>query len=174
MTARCRPFAEGTRRVDGGLSTKPRRPLLLSAAPWRRWADVEGLGRRRGRCTAPIDAPQLWAKLAMILIAILWLVFLDGALDRARVHGPPIGEISKRLFLFLALLFLAGCVSYPPALTPTKGQGAAQQDADARECDHQVHGVFRSVTMGWTTAWSDKEREEYVACMQAKGYTRTR
>ena len=25
--------------------------------------------------------------------------------------------------------------------------------------------------MGWATAWSEKERDGYVACMQAKGYT---
>jgi hypothetical protein len=79
-----------------------------------------------------------------------------------------------RLFLFLALLFLAGCVSYPPALTPAKGQSAAQQNDDALDCDHQVHGTGRLLTMGVLTAWSDKERDEYVACMQAKGYTPTR
>lgn len=79
-----------------------------------------------------------------------------------------------RLFLFLALLFLGGCVSYPPALTPMKGQSAAQQDADARECDHVVHSAARALGTGLLTAWSEHERDEYVACMQAKGYTATK
>lgn len=42
---------------------------------------------------------------------------------------------------------------------------------NARECDHQVHSGVRSLTMGLATAWSEKERDAYVACMQAKGYT---
>jgi len=59
----------------------------------------------------------------------------------------------------------------PAHLSPAKGQNAAQQDFDARECDHQVHSAGRSMLIGWATAWSDKERDAYVACMQAKGYT---
>lgn len=35
----------------------------------------------------------------------------------------------------------------------------------------QVHSAGRSMLMGWAIAWSDKERDAYVACMQAKGYT---
>src|SRR5207245_34245 len=73
--------------------------------------------------------------------------------------------------LAAVILTLGGCMSYPPALSPGKGQTAAQQDDDARECDHQVHSGARSLTMGLATAWSEKERADYVACMQGKGYT---
>jgi hypothetical protein len=72
--------------------------------------------------------------------------------------------------LFLAM-FLTGCTSYPPALTPARGQTAAQQEADAKDCDHQVHSAARSMFMGAVTAWSAEERDKYVACMQGKGYT---
>ena len=72
--------------------------------------------------------------------------------------------------LTLALV-LAGCVSYPPALSPTKDQTAAQQTTDAKACDHEVHGPARLMTMDVFTAWSSEERDKYVACMQRKGYT---
>lgn len=80
---------------------------------------------------------------------------------------------STRIACTLAVLMLAfgGCTSYPPALSPAKRQTAVQQDIDARECDHQVHSAARSMFMGMLTAWSEKERDDYVACMQAKGYT---
>ena len=71
----------------------------------------------------------------------------------------------------VVMLVLGGCMSYRPALSPAKGQNAAQQDFDARECDHQVHNAGRSMLMGWATAWSDKERDDDVASMHAKGYT---
>lgn len=71
----------------------------------------------------------------------------------------------------LAVLAFGGCMSYPPALSPAKGQTATQQDADARECDHQVHSAGSQLVTGVFTAWSEKERDGYVACMQAKGYT---
>jgi hypothetical protein len=74
-------------------------------------------------------------------------------------------------WLSAALMVLGGCMRYPPTLSPAKGQTAAQQDEDARDCDHQVHSGARSLTMGLATAWSEKERDAYVTCMQAKGYT---
>jgi starvation-inducible outer membrane lipoprotein len=70
----------------------------------------------------------------------------------------------------LLTLFLAGCTSYPPALAPSRGQTAAQQEADAKDCDHQVHSAGRSMVVGMFTAWSTEERDKYVACMQGKGY----
>lgn len=80
----------------------------------------------------------------------------------------------KRTWIMLALVSsLAGCASYPPALSPMKGQTAAQQEADAKDCDHQVHSAARSMFIGAFTAWSEKERDDYVACMKVKGYTRT-
>ena len=71
----------------------------------------------------------------------------------------------------VVMLALGGCMSYPPALSPAKEQNAAQQDFDARECDHQVHSAASQLVTGMFTAWSEKERDGYVACMQAKGYT---
>jgi hypothetical protein len=71
--------------------------------------------------------------------------------------------------LFLA--FLAGCTSYPPTLAPARGQTAAQQETDTKDCDHQVHGTTRSMVAGMFTAWSTEEGDKYVACMQGKGYT---
>jgi hypothetical protein len=68
-------------------------------------------------------------------------------------------------------ILLTACTSYPPTLAPARGQTAAQQDTDARECDHQVHSAGRSMFIGMFTAWSEKQRDDYVACMQAKGYT---
>jgi hypothetical protein len=44
------------------------------------------------------------------------------------------------LVLVIGVL-VAGYMSYPPALTATRAQSAAQQDADARDCDHQVHSA---------------------------------
>jgi HPt (histidine-containing phosphotransfer) domain-containing protein len=70
----------------------------------------------------------------------------------------------------LALLVTA-CTSYPPPLAPARGQTAVQQEADAKDCDHQVHSAARSMTVGAFTAWSTEERDKYVACMQGKGYT---
>lgn len=78
----------------------------------------------------------------------------------------------KRTWCAVALaLSLSGCASYPQALSPAKGQTAAQQEADAKDCDHQVHSAARSMFAGVFTAWSEKERDDYVACMKAKGYT---
>jgi len=76
-------------------------------------------------------------------------------------------------FAPLALLVsvLAGCAHYPPPLAPAKGQSAAQQDTDARECDRQVHSAGSTFITGAFTAWSEKERDGYVACMQGRGYT---
>lgn len=77
-----------------------------------------------------------------------------------------------RTVLALALVFsLGGCASYPPPLSPMKGQTAAQQEADAKDCDHQVHSAGRAMFIGMFTAWSEKERDDYVACMKGKGYT---
>ncbi len=77
-----------------------------------------------------------------------------------------------RTAILIALtLSLAGCVSYPPPLSPMKGQTAAQQEADAKDCDHQVHSAGRAMLRGAFTAWSEKERDDYVACMKGKGYT---
>jgi hypothetical protein len=72
--------------------------------------------------------------------------------------------------LSIALL-LTACTSYPPPLSPARGQTAAQQEADAKDCDHQVHSAARSMFVGAFTAWSTEERDKYVACMQGKGYT---
>ena len=72
---------------------------------------------------------------------------------------------------FALALLVVGCVSYPPALSPTRGQTADQQMTDAKDCDHEVHGPVRIVTMDFFTAWSAAERDNYVACMQRKGYT---
>ena len=71
--------------------------------------------------------------------------------------------------LSIAML-LTACTSYPPALAPARGQTAAQQEADAKDCDHQVHSAARSMFVGAFTAWSAEERDKYVACMQGKGY----
>lgn len=68
-------------------------------------------------------------------------------------------------------LMLSACTSYPPPLSPMKGQTAAQQETDAKDCDHQVHSAARSLFIGAVTAWSEKERDDYVACMKGKGYT---
>jgi starvation-inducible outer membrane lipoprotein len=72
--------------------------------------------------------------------------------------------------LSIALL-LTACTSYPPPLAPARGQTAAQQEADAKDCDHQVHSAARAMFVGAFTAWSTEERDKYVACMQGKGYT---
>jgi starvation-inducible outer membrane lipoprotein len=71
--------------------------------------------------------------------------------------------------LLLAML-LTGCMTYPPALAPTRGQTAGKQE-DAKDCDHQVHSAGRSMFLGAFTAWSTEERDKYVACMRGKGYT---
>ena len=73
--------------------------------------------------------------------------------------------------LVLIASLLAGCVHYPPPLAPAKGQSATQQDTDARECDRQVHSAGSTFVTGALTAWSEKERDGYVACMQGRGYT---
>lgn len=67
-----------------------------------------------------------------------------------------------------------GVTSYPPPLNPTRGQTAAQQEADTKDCDDQVHSAARSMFVGAFTAWSTEERDKYVACMQGKGYTPTK
>ena len=74
----------------------------------------------------------------------------------------------------LPMLLLASCAHYPPPLNPTKGQTAAPQEADAKDCDHQVHSAGRSMFVGAFTAWSVEERDKYVACMPGKGYTVTK
>ncbi|MGH9892402.1 MAG: hypothetical protein ACREA0_10540 [bacterium] len=77
----------------------------------------------------------------------------------------------RTVLIVVATSLLAGCASYPPPLSPAKGQIAAQQEADAKECDHQVHSATRSMFMGALTTWSEKERDDYVACMKGRGYT---
>jgi len=72
--------------------------------------------------------------------------------------------------LSIAML-LTACTSYPPTLAPARGQTATQQEADAKDCDHQVHSAGRSMFVGMFTAWSTEERDAYVACMQGRGYT---
>lgn len=71
---------------------------------------------------------------------------------------------STRIVCMMAVVLaaLGGCASYPPAVSPAKGQNAGQQDFDARDCDRQVHSGI---------AWSEKERDDYVGCMQVRGYT---
>src|SRR5260370_38490832 len=88
----------------------------------------------------------------------------------------------------LLLALLSGCTSYPPALTPARGQTAAQQETDAKDCDHQVHSAargelrhrnspvvrrLRSCTRG-SAAWAlimasaaDSSREQ---CMNERGW----
>ena len=73
--------------------------------------------------------------------------------------------------LVLIVSLLAGCAHYPPPLAPSRGQSAAQQDNDARECDRQVHSGGSTFVTGVLTAWSEKERDGYVACMEGRGYT---
>jgi hypothetical protein len=73
--------------------------------------------------------------------------------------------------LVLIASLLAGCAHYPPPLSPGRGQSAAQQDTDARECDRQVHSGASTFVSGVFTAWSEKERDGYVTCMQSRGYT---
>jgi outer membrane biogenesis lipoprotein LolB len=68
-------------------------------------------------------------------------------------------------------LLLTACTLPAPA-GPSRGQTAAQQEADAKACDHQVHSAARSMFVGAFTAWSTEERGEYVACMQGKGTRR--
>jgi hypothetical protein len=79
----------------------------------------------------------------------------------------------KTLGIIFAIILLAGCARahYPPPLVPTRGQSAGQQDADARECDRQVHSAASQLWAGMLTAWSEKERDSYVTCMEGKGYT---
>ena len=73
--------------------------------------------------------------------------------------------------IVLAGILLAGCaMHYPPAFAPGRGQSAAQHDADARDCDRQVHSVGRNMLMGWANAWTEPERDGYLACMQGRGY----
>ena len=76
----------------------------------------------------------------------------------------------KTLAIVLVIVLLAGCVHYPPPLSPTRGQSSSQLDADARECDRQVHSAASQLVAGLFTAWSEKERDGYVACMQGRGY----
>lgn len=77
---------------------------------------------------------------------------------------------TRIVLMAVAASLLAGCASYPPTLSPVKDQTAAQQEADAKDCDHQVHSAARSMFVGVFTAWSEKERDDYVACMKGKGY----
>lgn len=81
------------------------------------------------------------------------------------------GRVMKPLWAVVATTFLfTGCVSYPPAFHVLKGQTIAQRDADERECALQTHSPARLLTVGILTAWSNAERDQYVACMLAKGY----
>ena len=79
------------------------------------------------------------------------------------------GTVLASLVLIVSLL--AGCAHYPPPLAPGRGQSAGQQDTDARECDREVHSGASTFVSGVFTAWSEKERDGYVACMQGRGYT---
>jgi len=81
------------------------------------------------------------------------------------MRGVVIGTVT------VTILMLSGCAHYPPTFSPARGQTTAQQEADARDCDRQVHGAGRTMTAGALTAWSEKERDEFVACMQGRGYT---
>jgi len=58
--------------------------------------------------------------------------------------------------------------------TPARGQSTAQLDVDQRDCDREVHSGARNLTVGVLTAWSEKERDGFIACMQARGYTADR
>jgi ABC-type phosphate transport system substrate-binding protein len=69
------------------------------------------------------------------------------------------------------IVSLAGCAHYPPPLAPAHSQSTTQQDTDARECDRQVHSAGSTFVTGVFTAWSEEERDRYVACVQARGYT---
>ncbi len=80
-------------------------------------------------------------------------------------------NLARIILVVAAGVLLSACTSYPPPLSPMKGQTAAQQEADAKDCDHQVHSAGRAMLIGAFTAWSDKERDDYVACMKGKGYT---
>jgi hypothetical protein len=82
--------------------------------------------------------------------------------DCLAVVGPIDRDAPRRVY------------NYPPALTPARGQTAAQQEVDAKDYDHQVHSAARSMFVGAFTAWSTEERDKYVACMQGKGYTPTK
>lgn len=75
----------------------------------------------------------------------------------------------KLAVLALALL-LTSCVHHPGTFTPSRGQSAAQQDSDARDCDREVHSAGSQLVTGLFTAWSEKERAGYIACMTARGY----
>ncbi len=77
----------------------------------------------------------------------------------------------RYLWIVPTLALLAGCAHYPPPLSPARGQTAAQQETDAKDCDHQVHSAASQLVAGMFTAWSEKDRDAYVACMQGKGYT---
>jgi starvation-inducible outer membrane lipoprotein len=48
-------------------------------------------------------------------------------------------------------LLLTACMSHPPPLAPARGPTTAQQEADAKECDHQVHSAARSMFVGAST-----------------------
>ena len=94
---------------------------------------------------------------------------------RQQTEGPRRREgvmmPSGSSIIVVALLFtVAGCMHYPPRLTPSRGQSAAQQDADARDCDREVHSAGSQLITGMFTAWSEKERDGYTACMQGRGY----
>jgi hypothetical protein len=80
-------------------------------------------------------------------------------------------SLARIVLVVAAGVLLSACTSYPPPLAPMRGQTAAQQEADAKDCDHQVHSAARSMLVGAFTAWSEKERDDYVACMNSKGYT---
>lgn len=77
----------------------------------------------------------------------------------------------RYLWLAVPMLLLTSCAHYPPSLNAAKGQSATQQEADAKDCDHQVHSAASQLVAGMFTAWSEKDRDAYVACMLGKGYT---
>jgi hypothetical protein len=82
--------------------------------------------------------------------------------------------VRRAAWSLVFVTLLAGCAHYPPPFAPARGQSAAQQDADARECDRQVHSGASTFFTGVFTAWSEKERDGYTACMQGRGYTVSR
>ena len=75
--------------------------------------------------------------------------------------------------VLLCTLLMAQQPDTRPLNNPTR-LGQTQQEADAKDCDHQVHSAARSMFVGAFTAWSTEERDKYVACMQGKGYTPTK
>ena len=70
----------------------------------------------------------------------------------------------RYVWLALSTFLLTSYAHYPPPLNPAEGQTAAQLEADAKDsaASQLVSVMF--------TAWSEKDRDKYVTCMQGKGY----